>query len=63
MKSLSTSWLWGPLLAFALGTIGRVGWGSQTWDGKSATEVWDRRLFLSCYFIGIVAGVACLPSK
>ena len=51
------------LLAFAVGTIGRVGWESQTWDGKSPTEVWDRRLFLGCYFVGIVAGVACLPGK
>lgn len=51
------------LLSFAIGTIGRVGWESQTFDGKSPTEIWDRRIFLACYFVGIASGVACLPSS
>jgi len=62
---LLSPWIYSliSLVAFAVGTIGKVGWLIQTWSGDTREEKNNRRIFLSLYFLGVVAGTAAVNSQ
>jgi len=50
----------GSLFCFAVATLGRLGWGGQSWGGNTSVERLDHRVFHVLYWIGMCWGTLAL---
>ena len=46
----------GSLFCFASATLGRLGWGGETWKGDTSVERLDQRIFHVLYWIAMCWG-------
>ena len=50
----------GSLFCFASATLGRLGWGGQSWKGDTSAERLDQRIFHVLYWIGMCWGTLAM---
>lgn len=50
----------GSILCFAVATLGRLGWGSQSFKGDTSVERLDQRLFHVLFWIGMCWGALAI---
>jgi hypothetical protein len=50
----------GSVFCFATATLGRLGWGGQSYKGDTSAEHLDQRIFRVLYWIGMCWGTLAI---